>query len=125
MAQLVVACDLGTGGAKTALFRPDGSCVAESVVPYQTLYPGPAFHEQKPSDWWQSIEKSIRTIVLQPGIDPSEIGAISISGHSLGCVPLSAEGEVLLEAVPIWSDGRAENEAGEFFQRLPAEEWYQ
>ena len=34
------------------------------------------------------------------------------------------DGTVLQETVPIWSDGRAEREASEFFTLIPSDEWY-
>ena len=124
IAQTVIACDLGTGSAKAALYRPDGACVAESVVAYPTAYPAPSWHEQRPADWWRSVEQSIRNLVSQPGVESADVAAIGVSGHSLGCVPMAADGSVLQETVPIWSDGRAEREASEFFERIPSDEWY-
>ena len=37
---------------------------------------------------------------------------------------MAADGVVLQENVPIWSDGRADREASEFFERIPSDEWY-
>ena len=120
----MIACDLGTGSAKAALYRPDGACVAESIVAYPTTYPAPSWHEQKPADWSRSVEESIRSLLSRPEVEAAEVAAIGVAGHSLGCVPMTLDGIVLQENVPIWSDSRAEREASEFFTLFPPDEWY-
>lgn len=120
----VIACDLGTGGTKAALFRSDGSCAAQHVVPSRTIYPAVGHHEQRPEDWWASVLTAIRALVSEDGVDPAEVGAIALSGHSLGCVPLAADGSLLQESVPIWSDGRAVEEASSFFKIVEEATWY-
>ena len=120
----VIACDLGTGGVKSAVFRADGQCLVESVVAYETFYPAPGRHEQRPLDWWDAVVSSIRTLIARPDIDAGWIRGIAISGHSLGCVPLDAEGALLQHSVPIWSDGRAQDEADAFFAGYSYDSWY-
>jgi xylulokinase len=122
MSKSVIACDLGTGSAKVALFRDDGVCVRDCVVPYETFYPGPKLHEQQVSDWWDAVTTGIREVSAQA--PEHEVGAIALSGHSLGCVPLDAAHNVLTPRVPIWSDGRATQDADEFFTRFDYRGWY-
>jgi xylulokinase len=124
MSKSVIACDLGTGSTKAALFRSTGKCVAEYITPYPTFYPRAGFHEQRPVDWWSSVAESIRNLLAAAGDEGANVGAIAISGHSLGCTPLSADGDLLQEQVPIWSDGRAEAEAEEFFANFDRSSWY-
>jgi xylulokinase len=52
------------------------------------------------------------------------VRCISLSGHSLGAVPLDRSGRLLREAVPIWSDTRAEEQVRRFHRRVPGEQWY-
>ncbi len=124
MSNTVAAFDLGTGGVKAAIFRPNGSCVAERVVSYQTFYPSPSYHEQRPLDWWAAIEQSLAALLAEPAVEAASIAAIALSGHSLGCVPLSESGELLQDKVPIWSDGRAELDARDFFASVDQSAWY-
>ena len=120
----VIALDLGTGGAKAAVYTEDGTCVAERVVNYETFYPSASRHEQRPLDWWEAVHASITALLSAPGVDKASIKAIALSGHSLGCVPLDADGALLQEFVPIWSDGRAEAEAEAFFAKVDKTAWY-
>ncbi|WP_313193393.1 FGGY-family carbohydrate kinase [Shinella zoogloeoides] len=124
MTDTVAAFDLGTGGVKAAIFRPDGACLAEEVVSYRTFYPSSSFHEQRPADWWDAVCASLKTLAANPAVDAGAIRAIAISGHSLGCLPLDADGNLLQEFVPIWSDGRAVAEAEDFFTRVDPALWY-
>jgi xylulokinase len=124
MPKSVIACDLGTGGVKSAIYDFEGRCVADCVSDIKTSYPQPARHEQRPLDWWTAVVDSIRRLLRQPGIDVDGIGAIALSGHSLGCIPLSGHGELLQDFVPIWSDGRAEAEAEQFFTNYDRRQWY-
>ena len=124
MSVSVIAIDLGTGGAKAAVFTADGGCVAERVVHYETFYPAVSRHEQRPLDWWEAVRESIGALLAAPGVDAGSVKAISLSGHSLGCVPLAEDGSLLQEFVPIWSDGRAEAEAEAFFTRFDRSDWY-
>lgn len=120
----VIALDLGTGGAKAAVYGVDGTCIAERVASSETYYPHPSHHEQRPLDWWDAVRSSIAALLAAPGVDPASIRAIALSGHSLGCVPLDADGALLQDRVPIWSDGRAEAQAEAFFARFDSQDWY-
>jgi xylulokinase len=49
---------------------------------------------------------------------------LAISGHSLGCVPLDAEGRLLRTSTPIWSDKRAVAQTARFFEKIDPTRWY-
>ena len=124
----VLAYDFGTGGIKAALFASDGRCVDSGFAAYETFYPESGFHEQSPEDWWRATVDSTRALLAK--LSPAQIAgirAIGISGHSLGVVPLDAEGRLLRARVPIWSDSRAGAEAEAFFATLgeSADAWYE
>ena len=120
----ILAYDLGTGGNKASLYRPDGSCAASVFVPYETYYPHTGWHEQSPSDWWQAVVESTRELKTRSGFSPAEVRSISISGHSLGVVPVDKEGALLREKTPIWSDTRASRQTAAFFAEQDKDAWY-
>lgn len=124
MNDLIIAYDFGTGGIKASLHNEEGRNLASSFVPYETLYPGAGMHEQRPADWWTSFIDSTRNLIQKSKADPGKIIALSISGHSLGAVPVSGSGELLLESVPIWSDMRAEKQAADYFKKTDYDSWY-
>lgn len=120
----LLAFDLGTGGLKTSLFDENLNNVFSLFTEYETYYPRPLFHEQKPSDWWNAVVTSAKEIRKYGGITPESVACIALSGSSLVPVLLDAKNRLLSETVPIWSDKRAENEARDFFATIDENEWY-
>ncbi len=121
----ILAYDFGTGGIKASLYNEQGEALAEGFDGYETLYPAPGFHEQRPLDWWQATVQSTRKLLA--GVPPGsaqQIEVIGISGHSLGVVPMDGQGRLLREAVPIWSDSRPDTQPAEFFEHLSEADWY-
>lgn len=124
MKQYILAYDFGTGGIKASLYNQEGHPISTSFYAYETLYPNVGWHEQKPSDWWEAICSSTKTLLRLSGANGSEIEALAISGHSLGVVPLDSQGRLLRDSVPIWSDTRAQKQADDFFSEYPKDKWY-
>ncbi len=124
MTKKIIAYDLGTGGNKASLYDTDGNCLAAVFVPYETSYPQTDWHEQRPADWWRAVVDSTHRLLADSPIDSGDIDCLAISGHSLGCVPLDAGGELLRESTPIWSDKRASVQADAFFEKIDPVRWY-
>jgi xylulokinase len=124
MAKTILAYDLGTGGNKASLYDADGRCLAAVFVPYETLYPQPGWHEQRPMDWWNAVVRSTRELLASGTADPAQIACLAISGHSLGCVPLDSAGRLLRGSTPIWSDKRPERQVRAFFEKTDEQRWY-
>ncbi len=125
MGKKIIAWDLGTGGNKASLYDESGICLASNFISYNTFYPHHGWHEQRPNDWWNAVVESTKKLLESSGVDTKEIVACGISGHSLGAVPIGANGELLREYTPIWSDGRAIKEAEAFFETYDEKKWYE
>lgn len=124
MGSYIIAYDLGTGGNKASLYAQDGTCIASTFVPYETIYPHTGWHEQRPMDWWNAVIESTNRLLSETGVDRQKIECCGISGHSLGVVPLDRDGNLLREGTPIWSDSRAVDQTQKFFQKIEEEKWY-
>ena len=124
MNELIIAYDFGTGGIKASLHNAQGKTLTAAFEPYDTLYPKAGMHEQRPEDWWKSVVDSTKHLLEKSGADKNAITALSISGHSLGVVPIDKDGNLLCKSVPIWSDMRAEAQAKKFFADNSYENWY-
>ena len=124
MAKKIIAYDLGTGGSKASLYNVDGACLATTFVSYETVYPATGWHEQRPEDWWKAIVESTHRLLVQSGAGGSDVECMAISGQSLGVVPVDAEGKLLRETTPIWSDTRAGRQAEAFFGKAEERPWY-
>jgi len=124
MSEYLISFDLGTGGNKVSLYNSDGNCIAEVFVEYPTTYPRVGWYEQKPADWWKTVVQGTRELLVKAKINPNDVVCLSISGHSLGVVPIDKKGTLLRDSVPIWSDARAKQQAADFFKRFSEEDWY-
>jgi xylulokinase len=124
MTGTILAYDLGTGGNKASIYDAQGGLKASAFVPYDTEFPQPGWHEQRPEAWWESVVQSTRQLLAGGATDPRSIRALAISGHSLGCVPLDADGRLLRASTPIWSDRRPVAQAARFFERIDPTRWY-
>jgi xylulokinase len=121
----ILAYDFGTGGIKASLYDEKGLCLADGFDAYPTLYPATGYHEQRPEEWWRATVTSTRKLLAgMPEGTAERIEAVGISGHSLGVVPMDAQGKLLRETVPIWSDSRPDTQPEEFFRSVSEADWY-
>ncbi|MCJ7696495.1 MAG: FGGY family carbohydrate kinase, partial [Anaerolineaceae bacterium] len=125
MKNKVISYDLGTSGNKASLYDHEGNCLATAFVAYETTYPHVGWHEQRPLDWWNAVVESTRQLLHNRPGENDNVACIGISGHSLGVIPIDRKGRLLRAETPIWSDIRAQQEVGEFFQKVDPDEWYQ
>lgn len=124
MRNKIIAYDLGTGGIKASLYNAEGYALASVFEAYDTFYDG-VIHEQKPNDWWMAIIHTTQLLMKQSETPANAIAALSISGHSLGAVPLDKDGNLMRTATPIWSDKRAALQCAEFFEKVDYQQWYE
>ncbi len=120
----ILAYDLGTGGCKASLYDASGRTLTSLFRAYDTYYPQPGWHEQRPQDWWDAVICSTRELLTSSGVDPDSVRAIALSGQSLAVVPLDRSGTLLREFTPIWSDTRPAQQVQSFFSKIDLDEWY-
>ncbi|PKL21788.1 MAG: pentose kinase [Spirochaetae bacterium HGW-Spirochaetae-4] len=121
---MILAFDLGTGGAKVCLFEDSGRLVDKAFMPYATSYPSSRFHVQDPQDWWYAIVEGTRLLCREHPDRAKAIKAIAISGQSLTVIPLDRKGRIVFDDIPIWSDTRPIEQTARFFSVIDQEEWY-
>lgn len=112
---MFVGIDLGTGSAKAALVRPDGTVVAVAAREYPVLSPRPGWAETPPQEWFHAVAGAVREVVDGDG---AGVRGIGLSGQMHGVVLTAADGTPCRPAV-LWPDGRASAQLGAF-RALPA-----
>lgn len=100
--------DIGTSGTKAVCFDKDGKVVASAYAEYELLTIRTGYSEERPSDWWEAVKKTIKDIT-KAGF---KIKGIGLSGQMHGLVILDKEDKVLRNSI-IWCDNRAILEAEE------------
>ncbi len=124
----MVTCFLGIDSSTTAtkalLMGAGGEVlgVASSEYTYET--PRPMWTEQHPDLWWRGTVDSIRQVLSQSGVDPTDVKGVGLTGQMHGLVLLDRDGRVLRPAI-LWNDQRTAAECDEIRQRLGKERFIQ
>ena len=121
---MILAFDLGTGGAKICLYTEEGELHSKTFKAYDTAYPEEGFHVQDPADWWEAVKSGAAELTGASAGIRSQVKSIAVSGHSLVAVPLDADGQLVFRDIPIWSDTRAGLQVEKFFEIINRESWY-
>jgi len=101
----VLALDLGTSGAKAAVFAASGQVLSTAFQPVALrLLPGGGA-EQDPAEWWSALGTAARACVARPEVDRARIRALAVTGQWSGTVAVGSDGQALHPAL-IWMDSR-------------------
>lgn len=109
----IIAIDIGTTGAKTALISRSGEILARHYGTYETM----AQHsqaEQNPEDWWEAVRQGI--LGVNSYVDEKNFCGISLGGQMQDLISLGSE-HVLAPTI-LYSDTRAQTEIQEIEQRI-------
>ena len=87
--------DVSTTSSKALLIDHNGTVLGTASSPHTLSSPKPLWSEQDPAQWWQAVVQSIRAVISQTGILPSEIEAVGLTGQMHGLVLLDEHGEAL------------------------------
>ncbi len=80
----LLGVDLGTSGTKTALYKIDGTLLAESSVEVPLYYPQPGIVEQENDDFYNSAAQTVSTCIRESGINPEEVAGIAFDSQMAG-----------------------------------------
>ena len=101
----LLGIDIGTSGAKTILIDEMGRVRARASAEYPLYAPHPQWSEQDPEDWWQGVCATVRAVLQESGIAPSDIAGVGLSGQMHGSVFLDEHKAVIRPAI-LWNDQR-------------------
>ncbi|MBX7256525.1 MAG: xylulokinase [Candidatus Hydrogenedentes bacterium] len=102
---IVIGVDVGTSGTKAVAIDAKGKQVASALVEYPLLTPKPGWAEQDPADWVRAAYEALKRLASAPGVNPSDVKGIGLTGQMHGSVFLDADNKVLRNAL-LWCDQR-------------------
>ena len=103
---LTLCLDVGTGSARAALIDLRGQMLALASRDYEQIVPAFGWSEQRPTDWWQGVSESIRTVLDKVAGASERIGLIVACGQMHATVLLDATGQLTRDTAPLWNDKR-------------------
>jgi len=103
---LYLAIDVGTGGLRSALVDGHGKILAFSHRDHEQIVPQFGWSEQRPWDWWEGTRATIREVIGMVEGAAGRVAAICSCGQMHGAVLIDDDGNLTLEAVPLWNDKR-------------------
>jgi xylulokinase len=116
--------DTSTTATKALLMRDDGQVLGVASSEYSFETPRPLWTEQHPNLWWQATLTSIRRVLTQSQVDPTDVKGVGLTGQMHGLVLLDRDGDVLRPAI-LWNDQRTAAECDEIRKRLGKEQLIQ
>jgi len=118
MNRKTIGIDVGTGGTRVILLSEEGEMLASAThehAPFAS--PCDGWAEQDPHDWWNACKESLRKLLKESAVPPSEITAIGLTGQMHGAVLLNEQDEVLRPAI-IWCDQRSQDQCQELNESI-------
>ena len=77
----IAGIDIGTTGAKTAIFDVDGNIRASGYREYTCSYPRAGWVDQDPDLLVKSAMDSVKEALSVSSVNPSDVGAVSVSAQ--------------------------------------------
>ena len=102
----LIGVDGGTESLRAGLFDLSGTPLGFASTQYKTEFPNPGWAEQDPRDWWRALGGSVRQVVAEAGVAPTDIAAIALDTTCCSVVALDGQGEPIRPAL-IWMDMRS------------------
>jgi xylulokinase len=115
--------DIGTTGAKTALFDTGGNPVSTGYREYACAYPKANWVEQDPDQLVSSAMDSAAEALEGSGVDPSDICALSLSAQRSCTIFVGDEGRAVRPMLS-WQDARTTAELDDIRAVCPPDEFY-
>jgi xylulokinase len=105
----LLGIDVGTTGVKTLLIDEMGNTISSYTAEYPLYTPFPNWTEQDPEDWYKGTIASIKNVLKNSLVNPSDIKGIGLSGQMHSSVFLDKDHNVLRKAI-LWCDTRTKDE---------------
>ena len=103
----LIGVDLGTSATKSALYSIDGKLIADCTVNVPIHYPEPAVVEQENEDFYTSAAQTVKSCILESGVDPRDVAAISFDSQMAGVGAID-EDHKSVSKFDSWLDMRCE-----------------
>ncbi len=106
----LLGIDMGTGGARAAVFDTSGKPIGIAGYEWKTNFPRPGRAEQSPIEWWDCVCAAVNEARDKAGVPAESIVGIGVDSTSATVVAVDKTNEVIRPAL-LWMDVRSAEEA--------------
>ncbi|MBN1298146.1 MAG: xylulose kinase [Actinobacteria bacterium] len=115
--------DIGTTGAKAALFDLEGNCLASAYREYPCSYPRPNWIEQDPESLVAYAMEASKEAIYKSGVKNTDIAALAISSQRSCTIFIDKNGKPLRPMIS-WQDSRCYAELEEIRSKISDMDYY-
>ncbi len=123
MAKYLAGIDVGTTGARCAIFDMEGNFIASKYREYSATYPKPGWVEQDLDEMVAMTMEACKATIAASGVDPKEIASIGFSTQRSVTVPVNEDGGKVRPMIG-WQDARTGNEVSDMQKLIDGERYY-
>jgi xylulokinase len=120
----VIGVDSGTSSTRAILFDEKGEALAEGRQAYDVLRPQPGWVEQEAQWWWDALVGSVRNLLANCSVKPSEICSLAITHQRITAVPVDKSMEPVRNAI-LWNDIRCSEQNEWALEKVGRRQIYQ
>ena len=106
MEPLLLGIDVGTSVAKAVVFDRKGNVVSAAHRIPRLIHPEVGWSEADMEALWQDVLAVVAEALAKPGVTPSAVRGLGVSGTCCSSWLLDEEGRPVRNAI-LWNDGRA------------------
>ena len=123
MKEYLAGVDVGTTGARCALFTPQGDRIASEYRDYGASYPKPGWVEQDLDTLIARTMEACQATVRNSGIDPARILAVAFSTQRSVTCPVDRQGRAVRPMIS-WQDARTGAQVERMRSLVDPDEYY-
>ena len=123
MSRYLAGVDVGTTGARCAIFDLGGSLIASDYREYGATYPKPGWVEQDAGHLISQTMEACKAAVAGSGVEPAEIASVGFSTQRSVTCPVDSDGRCV-RAMLSWQDARTAAEVAEMSRLISPDEYH-
>jgi len=123
MGAFLAGVDVGTTGARCAVFDLAGKAIASDYRDYGASYPRPGWVEQDSELLIERAMEACRAALTQARVDPREVASVALSAQRSCTVPVDADGRPVRPMFS-WQDARTAEQVEELRQLVDPADYY-
>ncbi|OIK09024.1 gluconokinase [Bacillus sp. MUM 116] len=119
----VIGVDIGTTSTKSVLFSANGTVIERHGIEYPLFSPTPATAEQDPEEIFSAVIQTIKTVIKNSKVSPSDILCVSFSSAMHSVIAVDESGKPLTRCIT-WADNRSAKWTEKILKELNGHEIY-